>query len=388
MRLVSFKPLIRNTLRGLCEIELPSGLRIREISIHTKIGKSWAGLPARLVIDGEGRHHTVDRKRQYGALLEWRSRELSEEFSRRRISRCSRRRERAMSRGRSQRSKDLIEAAHDILLEIEPATVRAVCYKLFVARLIDSMAKSETNKISRLLTLARENDEIPWQWIVDETREAERISAWDNPQAFARAVISSHRRDYWSQQPIVVELWSEKGTVRGTLAPILEKYGVTFRVMHGYSSATAIRQVADESAEQSRLVLYVGDWDPSGLHMSEVDLPRRLREYGADVKLIRVALADEDIANSGLPHFAAADKRSDPRYRWFIQRYGKRCFEVDALDPNILRDRVERCIRSTIDFDAWDRCKAVEQAEHQSLIEVMKNWGRSVTGPWQNEPAP
>jgi hypothetical protein len=67
-----------------------------------------------------------------------------------------------MSRGRSQRSKDLIEAAHAILSEIQPATVRAVCYRLFVARLIPSMAKTETNKVSRLLTLAREDDEIPW----------------------------------------------------------------------------------------------------------------------------------------------------------------------------------------------------------------------------------
>jgi hypothetical protein len=27
------------------------------------------------------------------------------------------------------------------------------------------------------------------------------------------------------------------------------------------------------------VALYVGDWDPSGLHMSEVDLPERLQRY-------------------------------------------------------------------------------------------------------------
>jgi hypothetical protein len=83
LRLISFKPLTKNTLRGFCEVELPSGLRIREISIHQKSGKCWAGLPARPVIDGEGRHHLVDGKKQYSALLEWRSRDLSDEFSRR-----------------------------------------------------------------------------------------------------------------------------------------------------------------------------------------------------------------------------------------------------------------------------------------------------------------
>ena len=283
-----------------------------------------------------------------------------------------------MSRGRSQRSKDLIAAVYEILSKIQPVSVRAVCYRLFVAGHIDSMKKVETNKISRLLTLARENEEIPWEWIVDETRSAERCSAWREPEHFARSIVAAYRRDYWYQQPIIIEVWSEKGTVRGTLAPVLDAYGVTFRVMHGYSSATAIRQIADETVAnplQSLLALYVGDWDPSGLHMSEIDLPRRIAEYGGSVDLVRLALDQVDVANSGLPHFDVADKRGDTRYSWFVRRYGSRCFELDALDPNVLRDRVERAIRAQIDFDAWNRCKIAEQAEHQSLIQVMKSWG-------------
>jgi hypothetical protein len=279
-----------------------------------------------------------------------------------------------MRRGRAQYSKDIIEVSYEILQEIEPATVRAVFYKLFVRRLIKSMAKSETNKISRLLRLAREDGEIPWEWIVDETREAERVSAWDNPRAYAKAVVKSYHRDYWSQQPIVVEVWSEKGTVRGTLAPVLKEYGVTFRIMHGYGSATDLHQIAKETANEPVLALYVGDWDPSGLHMSEVDLPRRLDKYGGDVELIRVALTEDD-TNSGLPEFAAEEKRHDPRHSWFVRHYGQRCFELDALDPNELRDRIERAIRSKIDFEAWDRCKAVEKAELQSLVEVMESLG-------------
>jgi hypothetical protein len=278
-----------------------------------------------------------------------------------------------VSRGRSRRTLDLIAAAYVILSEIKPATVRAVCYKLFTAGLIASMAKNETNKVSRLLTLAREANVISWEWIVDETRAAERVAAWDDPEDYARAVINSYRRDYWSQQQVPVEVWSEKGTVRGTLAPVFDEYGVTFRVMHGYSSSTAVQQIAKETANQRRIAFYVGDWDPSGLNMSEVDLPQRLALYGANITLIRIALTEAD-TKSGLPHFAAATKRGDTRYRWFVRRYGVRCFELDALDPNELRARVEQFIRSQIDFEAWDRCKAVEQAEHQSLIEVMKSW--------------
>jgi hypothetical protein len=122
-----------------------------------------------------------------------------------------------MSRGRAQRTLHLIEASYEILSDIQPASVRAVCYKLFTAKLIASMAKGETNKISRLLTRSRENNEIPWEWIVDETREAERAAAWANPESYARAIVNSYRRDYWALQKNPVEVWSEKGTVRGTL---------------------------------------------------------------------------------------------------------------------------------------------------------------------------
>jgi hypothetical protein len=285
-----------------------------------------------------------------------------------------------MSRGLGKRSTVIIEASYEILSEISPATVRAVCYKLFVRQLIDSMAKSETNSIGRLLRIARERSEIPWEWIVDETREAERVNAWDNPQAYSAAVVRSYRRDYWFQQPHRrVEVWSEKGTIRGTLAPILEEYGVTFRVMHGYSSATSVHQIALETETEPLLVFYVGDWDPSGLHMSEVDLPRRLDEYGADVDLTRAALTKDD-TNSGLPEFDAEEKRDDPRQKWFVRQYGQRCFELDALDPNELRGRVERIIRSQIDFKAWDRCKVVEKAELQSLVDVMESWGQYPAG--------
>jgi hypothetical protein len=121
------------------------------------------------------------------------------------------------------------------------------------------------------------------------------------------------------------------------------------------------------------VALYAGDWDPSGLHMSEVDLPRRLEEYGAEVALVRVALIEDD-TNSGLPEFAADEKSSDPRYQWFVRHYGQRCWELDALDPNALRGRVKGEIRSQIDFNTWDRCKAVEKAELQSLVEVMESW--------------
>ena len=320
-----------------------------------------------------------------------------------------------MPRGKAQRSLGLIDAAHRILAEHQPATVRAICYQLFVQGLIGSMSRNETNRVSRLLVDARARGRIPNTWIVDETRAAARISSWAAPAAFIRTVRRAYRKDHWALQPRRVEVWSEKGTVRGTLAPVLEDYGVTFRVMHGYASATAIYDVTEERkrSRQPLTALYVGDWDPSGLHMSEEDLPERLlghwqREIGraeADawaaagrelkltaeglrvlgqraleasnplpgIGIIRVALTEED-TEGDLPSFAADTKRGDSRWGWYTDLYGDRCWELDALSPVVLRARVGDAIDELLDAPLWDRSVAAEEVEAASLATVLDAW--------------
>jgi hypothetical protein len=241
-------------------------------------------------------------------------------------------------RGMAAKSLALIDAMYAAAEAAQPITVRGVGYKLFTAGLIPSMAKSEINKVSRLLTIARERGMIPWKWIVDETRELERTPSWADPAEFVRVVSNSYRLDFWKQQPHRVEVWSEKGTVRGVLAPVLDEYGVGFRVMHGYTSATTINDVASNFDGRILHALYCGDYDPSGMCMSVRDLPGRLEEYGGEhVVVTRIALVRGDLRS--LPSFPASDKKGDTRYKWFVQNYGDRCWELDAMDPNALRAR-------------------------------------------------
>jgi hypothetical protein len=273
----------------------------------------------------------------------------------------------------AQKSLDLIEAMRLIVEKAQPITGRGVGYKLFTAGLIPSMETKNMQRVYRLLKEAREQEVIPWDWIVDETRELEIVSAWDDPDQYANCVIRSYRRDYWQQQPVRVEVWSEKGTVRGVLRPVLDAYGVGFRVMHGFGSATTVHGVADDDDGRTLVSLYVGDYDPSGMWMSEHDLPERLSRYGGDhVWVKRIALLRGDLHR--LPSFPATDKAKDPRYRWYVEHYGKRCWELDALDPNELRDRVQEEIIEHIEPTAWNRCKAVEAAERESLCTVLKKW--------------
>lgn len=277
-------------------------------------------------------------------------------------------------RGKSPESLALIASAREILTEIQPASIRAVCYRLFTLGVIAGMTKAETNRVSTQLTWARENGSIPWAWIVDETRAAERVNAWSDPAAYIETVKRSYRRDRWTSQPDRVEVWSEKGTIRGTLAPVLHAYGVTFRVMHGYGSTTTVHQIAEESRRSAKrlTVFYVGDWDPSGLHMSALDLPSRVTRYGGEATIVRLALQEADLVS--LPSFSAETKQGDPRYRWFKEHYGATCWELDALSPVLLRNRVEQAILNLLDQEAWARAEIAERAECESLATVLHAW--------------
>src|SRR5262245_44507861 len=209
-------------------------------------------------------------------------------------------------RGIAQRSLDLVEAMYAAAKVAQPITGRGVGYKLFAQGLIPSMEKKEMQRVYRLLKESREQGHIPWEWIVDETRSLERVSTWDNPAQYALCVARSYRLDFWNQQPVRCEVWSEKGTVPGGHQPVVELYAVGFRVMHGFSSATTVYDVSQDDDGRKLVALYVGDFDPSGLFMSEKDLPKRLAEYEGDhVRLKRIALTPKQVTD--LPSFPARD---------------------------------------------------------------------------------
>jgi len=89
------------------------------------------------------------------------------------------------------------------------------------------------------------------------------------------------------------------------------------------------------------IVFYVGDYDPSGMAMSEIDIPTRIARYGGAIEVRRLAITDCDTRDAELSWFSADEKRKDPRYAWFVKHYGHRCWELDAMSPVVLRQRLE-----------------------------------------------
>ena len=275
-------------------------------------------------------------------------------------------------RGKAAATVRLEQAIVDIVEERAPITVRGVCYALFTQGLIPDMSVNSTGKVSRVTTDMRESGDFDWTLIVDGSRAVERVNAWRDPSRIIDAAVRTYRRDNWQDQPTLVEIWSEKATVQGVLAPVLDELGVTFRVMKGFGSFTAVRQAAEDSLllpeDRDGVVLYIGDWDPSGLFMSEVDLPQRLERYGSRWQFERIALKEYDLDD--LPHFDTATKAGDVRAQWYAENTTAdplKAWELDAMDPNDLRARVREEIESFMDMEIWDRALVIEAKEKESM---------------------
>jgi hypothetical protein len=82
MRLIAWKPLVKNGLRGFATVELPIGLKISDVPVLISNSKAWAASPSKPQIDKDGLHKKdVNGKPAYAAILEWRDRDLASRFS-------------------------------------------------------------------------------------------------------------------------------------------------------------------------------------------------------------------------------------------------------------------------------------------------------------------
>lgn len=283
------------------------------------------------------------------------------------------------------KAKSTIFMEGEILEIVEarnPITVRGVAYALFTRGLIDNMDTNNTAKVSRVMTEMRECGSLDWTLIVDGSRAVDRISTWSNPGQIIDAAVRTYRRNYWQDQDYLIEVWSEKSTVAGVLAPVLDEFGVTFRVMKGFGSFTSVRQAAEDSLDvpdgKQAVALYIGDFDPSGLYMSELDIPARLNRYGSRWHFERIAVLKNDTRH--LPSFDASTKSGDMRYQWFVEHFGNKCWELDAIDPNDLRQRVRDQIETRLNLMAWEHAKHIEAAEVESMKNFHRAWNVGMQG--------
>lgn len=81
MRLLSWKPISKGSLRGFATVELPIELKLVDCPIFVGPNGPWSALPSKPVLDCEGRQARPSGKPQFAPVVEWRNRGLAERFS-------------------------------------------------------------------------------------------------------------------------------------------------------------------------------------------------------------------------------------------------------------------------------------------------------------------
>ncbi len=283
-----------------------------------------------------------------------------------------------MARGRWVATGQLIEAAHEILVLEHPATIRQLFYRLVSIEELDN-STADYHKLIRVMTLARESDEIPFAWIVDRSRPTYAVNVFEDLRDGLKVLRDSYRKDIWQHQEVHVEIWTEKDAITGAIQPVTDDLGVTIRVSRGFTSTTRIHEIALQfgAIRKPIHVYYLGDHDPSGRAI-ERDLAERIGSKGITFSTFtRLGILAEDIRRFNLPPLKV--KTTDPRAAYFRRKFGARAVELDALSPDELRKRVRNAIESHIHRAAWDRALAVEIAERESIEKFVGAW-RGGTG--------
>ncbi len=227
----------------------------------------------------------------------------------------------------------IIDAARQILDNALRAgyrfTLRRVYYKLVSVNAIQNTERAYKN-LSVTLDRARWEGFLPPDSLDDLGRVISKRPAWLSPQHFGDSVLPQYRTNWWRNANPRVELWAEKQAVSGILEPVAREYGIPYLAMRGFGSFTAVYRATQRMNGTPAQIVYVGDFDPSGVEMDH-DLDSRLFRMGAEAKIVRVALTREQVDDYDL--LPQPTKRRDSRAKNWPHEGS---WELDALDEDIL----------------------------------------------------
>jgi len=267
---------------------------------------------------------------------------------------------------------DLFAAVNAILGQYEgPLTLRQVFYRLVAAQQLENTRAAYCG-LSKHLVNARLAGIVDDSRIVDRVRNTLRVPCWNDLPDFLETVRQSYRREKWTRQPYALEVWCEKDAVAGVLQPVTDRYEVLLFPCRGYDSYSALKDAGERIRRAGRptVVLYLGDFDPSGQDMPRDIRDRLTRDFGATFDLRVIALTREQVDEHDLPQNFA--KRTDSRAAAFIARHGDIAVELDALPPNVLQALVREHLDQFFDVTAFAEEVAREQDEQERLDALIR----------------
>jgi hypothetical protein len=114
-------------------------------------------------------------------------------------------------------------------------------------------------------------------------------------------------------------------------------------------------QLDARAAERGvKRILYIGDFDPSGL------LIEKVAEKEMSIEVVRIALTFEQIKRFKPPSLSV--NMRDSRAKDYVAIYGDRCWELEALRPRTLFRLIEVKLRENVPAEFLVEAEARERA--------------------------
>jgi hypothetical protein len=245
---------------------------------------------------------------------------------------------------------------------------------------IEKTEKEYQGTVIRLLSEMRLDGQIPWSWIIDESRRTRRTQTFDSIGEALEDTARYYRRSALRECDDYIEIWSEKEALSGIIWDEASDYDVPVVVSKGMPSLTQVYQSfesirrADKAGKQSYLYQF-GDHDPTGCLIPK-SIEARLTEFCerhacASPVVERVALTLEQVERYRLP--TRPTKRDGNTH---AHSFEGDSVELDALPSSELRSLVRECIERHISERQLEILREAEQSEREVLEQLAeKDWG-------------
>ena len=266
------------------------------------------------------------------------------------------------------------------LREYIPLTLRQIYYQLVGKGYIENKV-SEYGMLSNLLKWARIDGHISWEDIEDRVRAFHDLTGWSDSEEFVdaslRHFLSGYRRDLLQTQDKYIETWIEKDALSSIFIKVAKPYTIPVVVCRGFSSISFLNEFRERlkyHQDKQAVMLYFGDFDPSGMEMLEAMKTTLTDELGIkDIELKRIALSKEDIFTYELPHNPNALKHSDSRAARHLEQYGELAVELDALRPDVLEQKIRAAIETELNINMLNKEIKKERIELAALNKLKKS---------------
>lgn len=275
---------------------------------------------------------------------------------------------------------DLIDRINTVIDDYESQgfslTLRQVYYQMVARAIIPNNERSYKN-LGNLISDARLAGLISWDAIEDRTRNLRGNSHWTNPGGVINSAAYSYKLDHWEDQKNYVEVWVEKDALIGIVGQICQQLDVNYFSCRGYVSQSemwnaAQRLIRRQNRGQHIVLLHLGDHDLSGKDMSR-DIMDRLRVFETyDVEFHRLALNMDQIEEYTPP--PNPTKLTDSRASGYIDKYGHECWELDALEPTVIRDLIDENVCKYRNTRLFNSVIKREKEEQELLHDLSRHW--------------